>query len=114
MAKAQLEALQALVDRILADQCAAGAIACKHFFSGAAAYSDAHIFMTLTPAGLALKLSEHDRAQLAALGAMPLRYFPNAPIKKDYVVLPDSVVGDDAALARWARASISFATKSAD
>ena len=114
MAKAQLEALQALVDRILADQCAAGAIVCKHFFSGTAAYSDAHIFMTLTPAGLALKLSEHDRAQLAALGAMPLRYFPNAPIKKDYVVLPDSVVGDDAALARWARASISFATKSAD
>ncbi len=92
MAKAQLETLQALVDRILADQCAAGAIECKHFFSGAAAYIDGHIFMTLTPAGLALKLSEHDRAQLTALGAVPLRYFPRAPIKKDYVILPDVVV----------------------
>jgi len=99
MATAQLEALQALVDRILAGQGAAGAIECKHFFSGAAAYSDGHIFMTLTPIGLALKLSENDRAQLAALGAVPLRYFPNAPIKKDYVVLPDRVVSDDAALA---------------
>ena len=114
MAKAQLGALQALVDRILADQCAAGAIECKHFFSGAAVYSDGHIFMTLTPAGLALKLSEHDRAQLAALGAVPLRYFANAPVKKDYVVLPDSVVSDDAALGRLARASIVFATKRAD
>lgn len=108
MAKAQLAALQALVDRILADQRAAGAIECKHFFSGAAAYIDGQIFMTLTPVGLALKLSEHDRARLAALGAGPLRYFPNAPIKKDYVILPDSVIGDDAALAQWARASMEF------
>lgn len=54
MAKALLRALQAVVDRILADQRAAGAVECKHFFSGAAAYIDNHIFMTLTPAGLAL------------------------------------------------------------
>ena len=114
MAKAQLEALQALTDRILADQCAVGAIECKHFFSGAAAYIDDQIFMTLTPIGLALKLPERDRAQLTALGAAPLRYFPNAPIKKNYVILPDSVASDDAALARWARASISFSTKTAD
>ncbi len=83
MAKAQLEALQALVDRILADQNAAGAITCKHFFNGAAAYIDGRIFMTLTPAGLALKLPENERDRLAALGVEPLRYFPNAPIKKD-------------------------------
>ena len=78
MAKAQLERMQALVDRVLADLCAAGAIECKHFFSGAAAYIDGQIFMTLTPVGLALKLSEHDRARLTALGAVPLRYFSNA------------------------------------
>jgi TfoX/Sxy family transcriptional regulator of competence genes len=111
MAKAQLEALQGLVDRILADQSAAGTIVCKHFFSGAAAYVDGQIFMTLTPAGLALKLSEPDRTQLMTLGAAALRYFPNAPIKKDYVVAPDSVVGDDAALTHWALASIAFAAK---
>lgn len=114
MAKEQLEALQALVDRMLAGQRAAGAIECRHFFSGAAAYIDGHIFMTLTPAGLALKLSEHDRTCLAALGAAPLRYFANAPIKKDYAVLPDRIVSDEAALARWARASISFATGTGD
>ena len=112
MAKAQLEALQALVDRMLADQRVAGAIACKHFFSGAAAYSDGRIFMTLTPAGLALKLSEHDRAQLSAFGAVALRYFPKAPIKKDYIILPDSVVSDEPALARWVRASISLSKNS--
>ena len=114
MAKVQLAALQALVDRLLADQSAAGEIACKHFFSGAAAYVGGQIFMTLTPIGLALKLCERDRARLAALGATPLRYFPNAPIKKDYVVLPETIVSDDTALAPWARASMAFATKSAD
>lgn len=114
MAKAQLERMQALVDRVLAGLWAVGAIECKHFFSGAAACIDGQIFMTLTPVGLALKLSEHDRARLMALGAVPLRYFSNAPIKKDYVVLPESIVADDAALARWARASISFVTKTAD
>ena len=108
MAKAQLARLRALADRLLADHCAAGAIECKHFFSGAATYFNGQVFMTLTPAGLALKLSEQDRTQLTALGAVPLRYFPNAPIKKDYIVLPDSIAGDDAALAHWGRASVSF------
>ncbi len=108
MAKVQLAALQGLVDRLLADQCAAGAIECKHFFSGAAAYVGGQIFMTLTPMGLALKLSKRDRARLAALGATPLRYFANAPIKKDYVVLPETIASDDTALAPRARASMEF------
>ena len=35
-----------------------GAISCKHFFSGAAAYVGGDIFMTLVPAGLALNTKE--------------------------------------------------------
>jgi len=85
------------------------AIACKHFFSGAAAYADGHIFMSWTPVGLALKLPEPAGAELRQLGAKPLRYFPKGPIKKDYVILPARLAADAAALSPWIVQSIAFA-----
>jgi TfoX/Sxy family transcriptional regulator of competence genes len=88
-------------------------IECKHFFGGAAAYATGHIFMTLTPVGLALKLPEISRDRLIALGARPLRYFPTGPIKKDYVVVPEGIADDRAALAPWIMESIGFAQASA-
>ncbi len=84
------------------------AITCKHFFGGAAGYADGRIFISLTPAGLALKLPEVERARLIDQGATPLRYFADGPIKKDYVVVPDELAGDDGALAPWIVASIRF------
>ncbi len=84
-------------------------IACKHFFSGAAAYANGHIFMTLTPAGLALKLPARARARLLASGGAPLRYFPDGPIKKDYVVVPEPLAKDVSALTPWIEESIGFA-----
>jgi len=88
-------------------------IACKHFFGGAAAYAQGKIFMTLTPVGLALKLPEAARERLIALGAQPLRYFSTGPIKKDYVVVPEGLANDRAALAPWIKESIGFAQSSA-
>ncbi len=85
------------------------AIECKHFFSGAAAYADGRIFMTLTPVGLALKLPERSRDRLLASGGAQLRYFPDGPIKKDYVVVPEPLAKDDAALGPWLEESIAFA-----
>ena len=60
----------------------------KHFFSGAAAYAQGRICITLTPVGLAMKLPKNSQARLLKAGGKVLRYFPKAPIKKDYVVLP--------------------------
>ncbi len=80
----------------------------RHFFGGAAAYADGRIFVSLTPAGLALKLPEDHRAVLRDQGATPLRYFPKAPIKKDYVVLPETIAEDSAALAGWVEKSIGY------
>ena len=85
----------------------ADGIACKHFFSGAAAYVDGHIFMSLTPVGLALKLPEEARDALVAKGAKPLQYFPKAPVKKDYVMLPIQLM-DDKYLSDWILRSIEF------
>ncbi len=83
----------------------------KHFFSGAAAYADGHIFMTLTAVGLALKLPQADRNALFDQGAKALRYFPKSPVKTDYVVLPTRLIDDDAVLTHWISRSIEFVRK---
>lgn len=80
---------------------------CKHFFSGAAVYVDGKVCMSLTPVGLALKLPEKSRDILKKeKGAKPLRYFPGAPIKKDYVLLPKKMVSDIKELEVWIYESI--------
>ncbi len=81
----------------------------KHFFSGAAAYANQRICISLTGVGLAVKLPEDGRARLMAEGAKPLRYFPKAPIKKQYVILPDAMEDDPERLGFWARQSIDHA-----
>lgn len=100
-----VEALQDLVDKLGAGS---GAVVCKRFFSGAAAYADGHIFMTLTPVGLALKLPAAERAALLDNGGAPLRYFPKAPIKKQYVVVPEAIAEDLVALAPLVGASMVY------
>ena len=108
MVDSYLRELRSIVDAVGPDLERSAAIECKHFFSGAAAYVDGRIFMTLSPGGLALKLRASDRAALFDRGATPLRYFPGAPIKKDYAVIPESISSDDAALAPWINASVEF------
>lgn len=81
MAKAYLERLDALLAPVARDLPPEAALEIKHFFSGAAAYAQGRICITLTPVGLALKLPEAARGRLAKAGATPLRYFPKGPIK---------------------------------
>ena len=57
---------------------------CKRFFSGAAAYANGRIFISLTPVGLAVKLAEPNKEALMLMGGTPLRYFPKAPVKKPF------------------------------
>ena len=106
MVESYVRELRSILDAAVPDPRRSATIECRHFFSGAAAYVDGRIFISLTPAGLALKLSASDRAALLEQGATPLRYFPKAPIKKDYAVVPESTRGDDMALARWIDASV--------
>lgn len=103
MAKPYLDDLENLLDRVAPAFGAGGDarddIECRHFFSGAAAYVHKRIFMSLTPVGLALKLPVARREELMAAGGKALRYFPKAPIKTEYVVLPDTIMDRPAALA---------------
>ena len=65
--------------------------------------------MSLTPVGFAMKLPEEARnALLKQKGVKHLRYFPNGPIKKDYVILPKTMLTDMKTLRRWVRVSIEY------
>jgi TfoX/Sxy family transcriptional regulator of competence genes len=108
MAEPYLQELEALLARNAAALGGRSNTEARHFFSGAAAYADGRMFISLTPAGLALKLSEADRASLSELGGRPSKYFPKAPTKKDYLVLPDAIADDDAALAGWIEKSVAY------
>ena len=93
------QSLRSLVARSLPDAGMNARLDFKHFFGGAAAYVDGRIFATLSRLGLALKLPEDTRSALLNDGAKPLQYFPKAPIKKDYVVLPEGMSKEGATLA---------------
>ena len=108
MAEPYFSEIQKIVDRLGLQRAAVGAIVCKHFFGAAAVYVDGHIFMTLTGAGLALKVAAADRRSLLQQGATPLRYFARAPVKRDYAVLPVHVVADARVLGDWVARSIDF------
>jgi hypothetical protein len=41
-------------------------------------------------------------------GAKPLRYFPKAPVKKDYVILPKAMLKDMKTLRRWMTVSVKY------
>jgi TfoX/Sxy family transcriptional regulator of competence genes len=111
MAEPYLRELKSIVERASVSCEGVAHITCKHFFSGAAAYVDGQIFMTLTTVGLALKLSPGDRNTLFEQGATPLQYFPKAPVKKDYVLTPLHLIDDDAGLRDWISRSIEFVRK---
>ncbi len=51
-------------------------IYCKRFFSGAAAYANGRIFISLTPVGLAVKLAEPDKEALMQMGGNGAPIFP--------------------------------------
>ena len=109
MAKDYVAALDTLLAGTVAALPPGVTVEVKRFFGGAAAYAEGRICITLTPAGLALKLPEDGRAQLLGEGGGALRYFPNGPIKKQYVVAPDDLADDGGRLGFWARQSIDYA-----
>ena len=109
MAQKYLERLTVLMQSATPLMSKKDALEIKHFFSGAALYVNARICLTLTPTGLALKLPEKYRSELLRKkGAKPLRYFPKSPIKKEYVVLPRSMIDDITVLRHWIKMCLQY------
>ena len=112
MVQAYVEKLTDLMQQAASERHRDVRLEIKHFFSGAAVYADSAICITLTPTGLALKLPEQHRTTLLQKhGATPLRYFPKAPLKKEYVVLPAAIMDDRMTLRRWVAESIGYAVR---
>ena len=112
MAKEYLERLSKLIEQVATSQSSYVKLEVKHFFSGAAVYVNEKIFMTLTPVGLAIKLPEKNIEKLLKEGkAKKLRYFPKAPIKKDYAILPKAMSNDLKSLRYYIKMSIEHVTK---
>lgn len=109
MAKEFQQKLRALLEQIDFDD--DFDIQVKPFFGGAAAYTNGRIFLSLTKVGFAAKLSAAERQALLQVdGAKKLQYFPNAPIKKEYVVLPDEMLDDTTILREWVMKSLDYVT----
>ena len=74
----------------------------KAMFGGILAYADGKPMASLSDVGLAFKVSGDDHAELIAIpGAKALQYDPSQPISKTYVVVPEDMLDDKAALRSW-------------
>jgi TfoX/Sxy family transcriptional regulator of competence genes len=77
-------------------------LAFRPMFGGIMAYAEGRAFASLSDVGLALKAKGPLAAEfLGAPGAKPLRYDPDAPPSKSYVVVPDPILADRVALRDW-------------
>lgn len=70
-------------------------------------YAEGKPFASLSNVGLALKLSGGDHAEMLALeGAAALRYEPDQPASKSYVVVPGPMLSDRSRLRSWIARSV--------
>jgi TfoX/Sxy family transcriptional regulator of competence genes len=77
-------------------------LAFRPMFGGIMAYAEGKPFASLSNVGLALKVKGPLFAEfLAAVGAQPLRYVPDAPPSKSYALVPDEMLDDREALQSW-------------
>lgn len=77
-------------------------LAFRPMFGGIMAYAEGKPFASLSNVGMALKAKGPLFAELLSVeGAAPLRYEPNAPLSKSYVVVPEPMLADREALHDW-------------
>ncbi len=101
MAEPYLTDLKDLADQWMRVDERVGTLECRHFFAGAAVYRAGSLIASLTPVGLAFKVPAAIHDDLIASGlAVPLRYFPSGPIKRNYVLFPTSTALDAPAASR--------------
>ena len=115
MANEYVQKLTALIARLKPQTPRGKVIEVKPFFGGAAGYLDGHIFISLTKVGLALKLPDEDRRRLfKAWDAKEMRYFPKAPIKKQYALMSDEYLTGPKRIKPWIQRSLAFVESSGD
>ena len=80
----------------------------RPMFGGLFAYADGKPFASLSDVGLALKFAGREREAIMALpGAAALRYEPDQPASKSYVVIPETMLSEPDELRSWVIRSVS-------
>ena len=88
---------------------------CKHFFSGAALYANGKICASLGPVGFAVKLPEVQRLGFISDGiGEQFRFFPDGPIKREYVLLSEAVIRDENEFQEIIGMSVSYVLSAAE
>ena len=83
-------------------------IAFRPMFGGIMAYADGKPFASLSDVGLGLKLAGSERDALLALpSAAPLRYGPDQPTSKSYVLVPKAMLSEPDVLRSWVTRCVS-------
>jgi TfoX/Sxy family transcriptional regulator of competence genes len=74
----------------------------RPMFGGIFGYAAGQAFASLSNVGLALKMTGADHAALSAVpDVKPLRYEPDDPPSKTYLLLPDAILSDPDTLRSW-------------
>ncbi len=74
----------------------------RPMFGGIMGYAGGRVFASLSNVGLALKMAGDAHEALSTLpGAAPLRYEPDQPASKSYVVVPDAMLSKPEILRQW-------------
>ena len=115
MVQKYLDKLSKIVEAALPADFSRVNLRCKHFFTGAAAYVHNKIFCTYTPSGIAIKLSLEEREKLLKLEkGSELRYFPNAPVKKEYIILNRKIIENIEELHYWIKIAMNYVISKID
>lgn len=80
----------------------------RRMFGYPAAFVNGNMATGLHQEDWMVRLGEADRAKLLAAGGRPFEPMPGRPMR-EYVVLPEAVVADSRALARWVRRGVEYA-----
>lgn len=74
----------------------------RPMFGGIFGYAAGQAFASLSNVGLALKMTGADHAALSEVpGVEPLRYEPDDPPSRSYLLLPDAILSDPDGLRSW-------------
>lgn len=74
----------------------------RPMFGGIMGYAAGQVFASLSNVGLALKMAGADHAALSEVpDVKPLRYEPDDPPSKSYLLLPNAMLSDPDSLRSW-------------
>ncbi|WP_207793756.1 TfoX/Sxy family protein, partial [Polymorphobacter multimanifer] len=77
-------------------------LAFRPMFGGVFGYAAGQAFASLSNMGLALKMTGADHAALSEVADVkPLRYQPDDPPSKTYLLLPNAILSDAGSLRSW-------------